>query len=167
MWMFENSKGKRAERCEEASDALERSLQSAGGERAAAELVERLPEALRAHVSACEACGLFAEELVEVRALLGAREKKAEPGPYFLARVMNSIALRERQLERSSQTWAAVPRLAYRLTVLASLVLLIAGSWAYRLPAPATTASLNAPAAEGLIDAGPAQDDLLVSPAGR
>jgi hypothetical protein len=50
---------------------------------------------MRAHAYSCEACRTFAEELVEVREILGAQENKTEPGPFFLARVMASIASRE------------------------------------------------------------------------
>jgi len=170
MWMFTNSKGKSAERCEEACDALERSARTPGGERIAdlRTLLEEVPEGLAQHVRTCEACRLFAEELVQVRALFAERGAKPEPGPYFLARVMNSIADREMRLEKRAQIWAAVPRLAYRLTVLASLVLLAAGSWAYRLQTPkSANTSLSAQSGEGLVDAGSLQDDLLVSAADR
>jgi len=165
MWMFRNGKRASAEQCALACDAMERSAPPPGGELGG--LLAEIPEGLREHVRSCEACRLFAEERVAVRELLAPRAGSAEPGPYFLARVMDAIARREQQLERSVQTWAAVPRLAYRLTVLACLGLLIAGGWVYRLPAPATTASLSAQPSEGLVDAGATQDDLLVSPAGR
>jgi hypothetical protein len=150
-------------------DALERSVDPAGPERivALATLLAQVPEELRGHVYSCEACRVFAGELLEARALLRGQATKAEPGPYFLARVMTSIADRELQLEKNAQTWAAVPRLAYPLSLLASLVLLIAGSWVYRLPAPATSAAAGSPPSEGLVDVGAMQDDLLVSSAGR
>jgi len=169
MWIFSSLKRKSTERCEEACDALERSVNLPGREPVAAlgTLLAQMPEGLRGHVLSCETCRLFAEELMEVRALFGEREEKAEPGQYFLARVMSAIADRELQLEKSAQTWAAVPRLAYRLTVLASLVLLIAGSWVYRMPQPGATAGLNPQVSEGLVDAGFMQDDLLVSSTGR
>jgi hypothetical protein len=81
---------------------------------------------------------------------------------------MATIADRESQMDRATQTWAAVPRLASRLTVLASLGLLVAAGWVYQMPKATTTAGLNSPqVAEGLLDNGVAQDDLLVSPAGR
>jgi hypothetical protein len=169
MWIFRNSKRNSAESCERACDALERSVDPAGPERVAAlgALLAQIPEDLREHVDSCEACRVFAGELLEARVLLAGRETKAGPGPYFLTRVMTSIADRELQLEKSAQTWAAVPRLAYRLSVLASLVLLIAGSWVYRMPAPAATAGLSSQPSEGLVDAGAVQDDLLVSSVGR
>jgi len=45
---------------------------------------------------------------------------------------------------RISQTWAAVPRLAYRLSVLASLSLLVAAGWLYQQPRHASVTSASA-----------------------
>jgi hypothetical protein len=110
---------------------------------------------------------MFAEEMVEARELLGAPLEKAVPGPFFLARVMASIAAKEAEMERSAQTWAAVPRLASRLTVLASLGLLIAATWVYQMPSPASVVGWNSQQWAGLVDTSAVQDDLLVSPASK
>ena len=109
---------------------------------------------------------MFAGELAQAREILGVMESKAEPGPFFLARVMASIASREAELENQAQTWAAVPRLASRLTVLASLGLLIAATWLYQMPA-ANIAGWNSSQWAGLVDTSATQDDLLVSPADK
>jgi len=131
-------------------------------------LLGRLPHSMREHVYSCEACRTFAEELVEAREFLGGMENKAEPGPFFLARVMASIASKEAELERSAQTWAAVPRLASRLIVLASLGLLIAATWVYQMPSATTAvAGWNSSQWAGLVDTSAVQDDLLVSPVGK
>jgi uncharacterized protein YfaQ (DUF2300 family) len=93
-----------------------------------------------------------------------------QPGPYFLARVMAAISDREGELERISQTWAAVPRLAHRLAVLASLSLLVAASWLYQQqPRHASIASVSAQNAEGLVDSSgnTVQDDFLLNTAER
>ena len=110
---------------------------------------------------------MFAGELAEAREILGVMESKAEPGPFFLARVMASIASREAELENQAQTWAAVPRLASRLTMLASLGLLIAATWLYQMPTVSNIACWNSSQWAGLIDTSATQDDLLVSPAGK
>jgi hypothetical protein len=154
--------------CELVCDALEVSaLNSRGKVVGAGTLLAELPQSMREHVFSCEACRMFAEEMVEVRELLGARPEKTEPGPFFLARVMASIVAREAEMERSAQTWAAVPRLASRLTVLASLGLLIAATWVYQMPSDASGANWNAQQWAGLVDTSVVQDDLLVSAASK
>ena len=75
------------------------------------------------------------------------------------------------ELENSAQAWAAVPRLAYRFSVLVSLTLLIAGSWLYQRPAhTVTVAGVSAEqSSEGLVEGGGTtmQDDFLLNTAGR
>jgi hypothetical protein len=154
--------------CERVGDVLEASAPvRARGKIAAEAVLSRLPQAMRQHALSCEACRMFAAELAEAREILGAVENKAEPGPFFLARVMASIASREAELENRAQTWAAVPRLASRLTVLASLGLLIAATWLYQMPAATNIPGLNSSQWAGLLDTSATQDDLLVSPAGK
>ncbi len=70
-------------------------------------LLERLPEGARKHVNHCSDCRNSARELLEVRGMFQREDTGAQPGPYFLARVMAAIADRELELEKSSQTWAA------------------------------------------------------------
>jgi hypothetical protein len=155
--------------CERICDALEASA-APGARRgivASGTLLGQLPHDMREHVVSCEACRTFAEELVKAWELLGAVENRAEPGPFFLARVMASIASREAELTSEAQTWAAVPRLASRLTVLASLGLLIAATWLYQMPNATNIAGWNSSQWAGLVDTSAAQDDLLVSPAGK
>ena len=132
-------------------------------------LLARLPEGARKHVNHCGDCRSAARELLEVRAMFQREDTGAQPGPYFLARVMAAIADRELELEKSSQTWAAVSRLAYRLSVLASLTLLVAGGWLYQQPHHATFAGVTtAQSNEGLVDGGGTiQDDFLLSSAER
>jgi hypothetical protein len=132
-------------------------------------LLARLPEGARKHINHCGDCRSAARELLEVRAVFQREDTGARPEPYFLARVMAAIADRELELEKSSQTWAAVPRLAYRLSLLASLTLLVAGGWLYQQPRHATVAGVTtAQSNEGLVDgAGAIQDDFLLSSAGR
>ena len=154
--------------CELVGDALEMiAPDSSGKVVGAGTLLAQLPQSMREHVFSCEACRMFAEEMVEARELLGAQPEKTEPGPFFLARVMASIASKEAEMERSAQTWAAVPRLASRLTVLASLGLLIAATWVYQMPSPSSVAGWNSQQWAGLVDTSAVQDDLLVSPAGK
>jgi hypothetical protein len=126
----------------------------------------RFPEPARQHVSACSDCRSAADEWLQVRGMFQHQDAGAQPGPYFLARVMAAIADREAELEKSSQTWAAVPRLASRLSILASLILLAAGSWLYQQPRHATVASASATqSSEGLVEGSNStiQDDFLLN----
>ena len=162
-------KNKANAECEGVCDALEASaaLRARGKIAAAGTVLAQLPQAMRQHALSCEACRMFAGELAEAREILGVMESKAEPGPFFLARVMASIASREAELENQAQTWAAVPRLASRLTVLASLGLLIAATWLYQMPTASNIAGWNSSQWAGLVDTSATQDDLLVSPADK
>jgi hypothetical protein len=157
--------------CEQVRDALERSTSVVDDERVVAVgmLLARLPERVRKHVNVCSDCRIFADELVEVRGMFQGEVQGPQPGPFFLARVMASIADREVELERSAQTWAAVPRLAYRLSVLASLTILVAGSWLYQGPShPSTIAGIGTEQSpEGLVEGGVVQDDFLLNAADR
>ena len=167
--------------CAEFQEALEQVVEQSAGVVAAETIAQesvalddaapgaflsRLPERTRQHARVCGDCRTAAAELLQVRALLQSADTGAQPGPYFLARVMAAISDREVELEKSSQTWAAVPRLAYRLSVLAAVTLLVAGSWLYQQPRRATVAGVSATQnGEGLVEgsSGTTQDDFLLS----
>ncbi len=157
--------------CAKVHDALQgiSSAEQSEGVLALGVLLAQLSEEVRAHVNACDDCRLFAAELLEVRGMFQYADTGPQPGPYFLARVMAAISDREGELERISQTWAAVPRLAYRLSVLASLSLLVAAGWLYQQPRHASIASVSAQNTEGLVDSSgnTVQDDFLLNTADR
>lgn len=167
------SKKRTNRECEDTRDALERSTnqQAAAGIVALGTLLALLPEQARKHVSECSDCRTFADELLEVGGMFEAEEAGVQPGPYFLARVMAAIADREVELEKSAQTWAAVPRLAYRFSVLASITLLIAGSWLYQRPVHSVTVAgvSTEQSSEGLVEGGGTaiQDDFVLNTADR
>ncbi len=157
--------------CAKVHDALQgiSSAEQSEGVLALGVLLAQLSEEVRAHVNACDDCRLFAAELLEVRGMFQYADTGPQPGPYFLARVMAAISDREGELQRISQTWAAVPRLAYRLSVLASLSLLVAAGWLYQQPRHASIASVSAQNTEGLVDSSgnTVQDDFLLNTADR
>jgi len=158
--------------CAKVHDALQgiSSAEQSEGVLALGVLLAQLSEEVRAHVNACDDCRLFAAELLEVRGMFQYADTGPQPGPYFLARVMAAISDREGELERISQTWAAVPRLAYRLSVLASLSLLVAAGWLYQQPRHASvTMASAAQNTEGLVDSSgnTVQDDFLLNTADR
>jgi hypothetical protein len=168
MWLTTSGYGSE---CAKVHDALEgiSSGEPSEGVLALGVLLAQLPEETREHVNACDDCRMFATELLEVRGMFQYADTGPKPGPYFLARVMAAISDREGELERISQTWAAVPRLAHRLAVLASVSLLVAASWLYQQPRHASIASVSAQNTEGLVDSSgnTVQDDFLLNTADR
>jgi len=68
----------------------------------------------------------------EVRALLrDAVSSRKEPSPFFAKRVMAAIEAQEAELIRRSKAWAAVPAFASRLSAIAALLLVMAGTWLF------------------------------------
>lgn len=157
MWFLNRGLSKE---CLDVQDALDRA--KGAGE---------LTSPARDHLARCADCHLLAENLSEVRNVLATRQTGPQPGPFFLKRVMAAIAQREAELDHLSQTWAAVPRLASRLTVLASLGLLIAAGWLYEQPrrdtGTAVVISAQSPESplEGASTAAP--DEFLLSASDR
>jgi hypothetical protein len=77
---------------------------------------------------------------------------------------MAAIAARESELRQSLEAWAAVPRLAARLTWISGLALLVASTWLYQLP-KFTPISGNESAVESLFDSSQSsasQDDVVL-----
>src|SRR6266478_1328109 len=116
----------------------------------------------QAHLAGCTECQAFADDLLMSRAIL--RDVPvAAPGPWFAPRVMAAIAAREAELRQSLEAWAAVPRLAARLTWISGLALLVASTWLYQLP-KFTPISGNESAVESLFDSSQSsasQDDVV------
>jgi len=72
------------------------------------------------------------EGVPEVQALLRDLDsRRAEPNPFFAKRVMAAIEAREVDLGRRSRAWAAVPVFASRLSAIAAILLVAAGTWLY------------------------------------
>jgi len=169
MWLTTSGYGSA---CAKVHDALEgiSSAEQSEGVLALGVLLAQVSEEVRAHVNACDDCRRFAAELLEVRGMLQCADTGPQPGPYFLARVMAAISDREGELERISQTLAAVPRLAYRLSILASLSLLVVAGWLYQQPRHASVTSASAAQnTEALVDSSgnTVQDDFLLNTADR
>ena len=132
---------KKLDECGRLRDALEGAAETAA-----------LSRAHQEHLAACPQCQVAADDIAMSRALL--REvpaRTALPGPWFAPRVMAAIAARESELVQSLEAWAAVPRLAARLTWLSALALLLASTFLYQLP-KFTPRSSNETVAESLFD---------------
>ena len=126
-----------------------------------------LSPAQREHLAACAECQEAADVFIMSRNVMREMPPRvAEPGPWFAPRVMAAIAAREAELRGSLDAWAAVPRLAARLSWVSALALLLASTWLYESPRRAqTAASNNQGTIESLFDStqstGP--DDVLPS----
>jgi hypothetical protein len=138
--------------------SLRDSLEDASG-------ADALSPVQRKHLAQCPDCQSAADELSMSRILL----KKipsvtATPAPWFAPRVMAAIAARESELRQSLEAWAAVPRLAARLTWISALALLLASTWLYGLP-KSTPKPGGQASVDTLFDIQPsaAQDDLLLA----
>jgi hypothetical protein len=119
-----------------------------------AELAQLSP-AQREHLAACPDCQDAADDVLISQTLLSNLPPvAATPGPWFAPRVMAAIAAREAELRQSLDAWAAVPRLAARLTWLSALALLVASTWLYQLPKSTQTSRNNNSSAESLFDSG-------------
>ena len=115
---------KNREQCKRLRDSLEDAAEGAA-----------LSAAQREHLAACADCQEAADAISVSRSFL--REvpsRAAEPGPWFAPRVMAAIAAREVELRQTLDAWAAVPRLAARLTWVSALALLLASTWLYQAP---------------------------------
>src|SRR3984893_12914750 len=119
----------------------------------------------REHLAACADCQEAAGTISMSRSVL--REgpsRAAEPGHCVAPRGMAAIAAREAELRQTLDAWAAVPRLAARLTWVSALALLLASTWLYQSPQhPQNSANNNQGTIESLFDAQQpaAPDDIL------
>jgi hypothetical protein len=125
-----------------------------------------LSAAQREHLAACADCQEAADAISVSRSVL--REvpsRAAEAGPWFAPRVMAAIAAREAELRQTLDAWAAVPRLAARLTWVSALALLLASTWLYQAPKHAqNSGNQNPGTVESLFDATQSSppDDVLL-----
>lgn len=124
--------------------------------------VTALSSVQQKHLAACPACQAASADISMARIVL--RDVRAAlPEPWFAPRVMAAIAARESELRQSLEAWAAVPRLAARLTWISGLALLVASTWLYQLP-KFTPISGNESAVESLFDSSQSsasQDDVV------
>src|ERR1700693_3736857 len=118
MWNLLGMKKNQRE-CSRLRDALENVRDTAA-----------LSSAQQAHLAGCQECPSASADISTTRALLrDVPARAASPGPWFAPRVMAAISARESELRASLETWAAVSRLAARLTWISGLALLLASTW--------------------------------------
>jgi hypothetical protein len=151
--------------CEKTLDELERVSFEGDGVVSAASVLEKVSAEARAHVVRCEGCREAAEQFAETRNLLRPlAEKQAEPGPWFVTRVMAAIAAQEQEEEREG-IWANMRRLAPRLVVVSTLLLMLGSTWAIRVRNSEKHQNMVESYGEALFEPGagaPLNDDVLV-----
>ncbi len=121
------------------------------------------------HMEACDACRDGAEELAATKELFrGAASFAEEDRPWFAARVMGAIALRERELALRLNAWNEFPRFAARLAWVAGILLLAGTTWFYERVLRTPQYQLNGASQESIFEAPQqtSQDDALISMAG-
>jgi hypothetical protein len=107
------------------------------------------------------------DDILMTRAILRDMPRHAEvSAPWFAPRVMAAIAAKESELRQSLEAWAAIPRLAARLTWVSALALLLASTWLYESPKFAQNVAQNSgtqSTVESLFDSpqSSATDDVL------
>jgi len=129
-------------------------------------LLGELPQLARDHVSQCSDCRAAIADFAETRQLFhGLACDTPEPGPWFTRRVMNSIAAQEHDAEeRQEGFWIGVRRLAPRFVALATLLLMLGGTWAFQERRAANSRALEVSPVEGIFESAPsapANDDII------
>ena len=152
--------------CEKTLDELERISFEGEGLVSAASVLEQVSAEARAHVARCVRCREAAEQFAEARNLLRPLgEKQAEPGPWFVTRVMAAIEAREQEEEREG-VWGNVRRLAPRLVAVSTLLLVLGSTWAIHVRHSEVQQNGMEPYGEALFEPGtaaPLNDDVMIS----
>ena len=152
----------RNEDCEQFLEALE---ELPAEKNTAHEMLQRMSQESREHAQLCTGCEEAVGEVAEARvALQPLLADKAEAGPWFAARVMASIAAKERELEESNSVWMNVRRLAPRLVAVSALLLMLGGTWALQFKNVEQSSGMRP--AEGLFEGSPSvayNDDLMAN----
>ena len=152
--------------CEKTLDELERVSFEGEGLVSVANVLEQVSAEARAHAARCVGCGEATEQFAEVSNLLRPlAQKQAEPGPWFVTRVMAAIEAREQEEEREG-VWGNVRRLAPRLVAISTLLLVLGSTWAIRVRHSEMLQNKMEPYGEALFEPGaaaPFNDDVLIS----
>lgn len=93
---------------------------------------------LAAHVSNCARCSEKLDAMALSRSLLrSGLEPAAQPGPYFIARVMAAIRAEEgRRSDESLVFWRPLEHLAARMAMAAAMVVMLLSFYAYAYVLP-------------------------------
>lgn len=111
-------------------------LPSAGSQGATPEkLLAGMPGAAREHALRCASCNGALRDFADTRrAMARMKDGLPEAGAWFASRVIAAIRRKEEEIEElRNGVWINVRRLAPRLVALASLLLLLGGTWALQV----------------------------------
>jgi len=164
--LLEQKLGRPESPCDSFQVWLERTRGPESGPESCENLLAGAPQELRRHADACADCRDAAADVVALRNLVRELEPVPVAGPWFVPRVMATIASRESERSRAMAIWLAVPRFAARLSWAAAVALVVTCAWLYERPVSPTPQSASVFASEHLFDppALPANhDDVLVS----
>ena len=102
----------------------------------------------------------------EVRMLLRDLEaRRVGPSPFFAKRVLAAIEAQEAEIARRSRAWAVVPTFASRLSAIAALLLVMAGTLLYTGRQSSTTTAQGGIFEDSAAAASStSQDEVFVSP---
>lgn len=167
---MKNGENKRFENCERFREELEWVRPEGGARVERRDLLAKLPADVRGHAEACSGCLEAAEDVVETRNLLmGAAQESVEPGPWFASKVMNEIVAEENKIAQRDGVSQSVMKLAPRLVVMCALLLMLVGTWAFRVHQQANEALQMAAGGESLFEQLPAvlNDDVLLGAEGH
>jgi hypothetical protein len=150
--------------CKKTLDELERLQLEGDGPVRGEKVLEQLSAVSRAHAARCLGCRGAVEQFAEARNLLRPLTRmQAEPGPWFVTRVMAAIEAHEQQEEREG-VWANVRRLAPRMVAVCTLLLVLGSTWAIRVRHTEMQQNRVEPY-EALFEPGPAaplNDDVMI-----
>jgi hypothetical protein len=157
--------------CRRFREGLDGVAASGAGEVSSETVLAPMSSEARGHAAVCAECSGMVEDLAETRkALLPMSTPVAEAGPWFAARVMAAIRVRENEVEeRSNGVWLGVRRLAPRLVALCTLVLVVGTTWAVELRRADLARQPELGGAESVFESVPApmNDDVLVGGQGE
>jgi hypothetical protein len=157
--------------CRRFLEELEGVPASDAGKATVPAVLAQMSNEARGHAAVCADCKGAVEDLAETRgALLPMSTPVAEPGPWFVTRVMAAIRAKEsEQEERSNGVWLGVRRLAPRLVALCAVLLVVGTTWAVQLRREDLARQATLGSANSVFESVPAplNDDVLVGGQGE
>jgi hypothetical protein len=129
-------------------------------------LLEKLPEAARAHAVKCADCEGALQDFAETRKLfVGVQEALPEAGPWFIRRVMQAIGAQEEEIEeKQNGFWISVRGLAPRLVAFAMVLLMLGGTWVFEVRRMERSKGPQLHPTEGIFESAPSvqvNDDVI------
>jgi hypothetical protein len=155
--------------CQEFREELERVPLNENGKSELRLLLEEMTPASREHASECAECREAADDVALTRSVLRPLgEVSAQPGPWFVTRVMAAIAGRESELDLRDAVWMGIRRLAPRLVAVCALLLVLASTWTYQARRTEIAGQPQVSANDAVLEPGqlaPLNDDVLINAA--